>query len=83
MITGSGIAKDGQLIPLDADWGTQAGVDSVPIDAALKDRSRFLYALNSGTHEIVGFRVRQFDGSREPISSIGGLPLFAFGLAAR
>lgn len=31
-------------------------MDSVPIDEVLSNQSRYLYAFNSGTNEIVGFR---------------------------
>lgn len=83
-ITGFRIDRSGQLIALDSDGITaETGLDSLPTDEALSDGSRFLYALNSGTHEIIGFRVNQFDGSLEPVSSVGGVPPFAFGLVAR
>ena len=56
-------------------------MDSVPIDEVLSNQSRYLYAFNSGTNEIVGFEW-QFDGV-DAVSSVGGLPAFVFGLAAR
>lgn len=83
-ITGFRIDNTGELTPLDPDGITaETGMDSVPIDEVLSNQSRYLYVLNSGTNEIVGFRVRQFDGGLDPVSSVGGLPAFAFGLAAR
>ena len=52
-----------------------------PIDAALSRESRFLYTLNDGAHEIAAFAVNA-DGSLDPLSVVGGLPMGAVGLAA-
>lgn len=74
----------GQLTPLDADGITaETGEGSTPIDAALSADSRFLYVLNAGTHEIIGFRVNNSNGELEETTLVGGLPVAAFGLAAR
>ncbi|MEP6637543.1 MAG: beta-propeller fold lactonase family protein [Acidobacteriota bacterium] len=74
----------GQLTPLDADGVTaETGADSVPVDEALSWDSHYLYVLNSGTQEILGFRVNQSDGSLEQVTEVGGVPPFAFGLVAR
>jgi 6-phosphogluconolactonase len=74
----------GELRLLDPDGITaETGIDSGPTDAALSEASRFLYVLNSLTHEIIGFRVNGADGSLERIELVGGVPDFAFGLVAR
>ncbi len=74
----------GQLTPLDADGVTaETGEGSTPIDEALSADSRFLYVLNAGTHEIIGFRVNGANGELEETTLVGGLPAAAFGLAAR
>ncbi len=74
----------GQLTPLDADGVTaETGEGSTPIDEALSADSRFLYVLNAGTHEIIGFRVNGANGALAETTLIGGLPVAAFGLAAR
>jgi 6-phosphogluconolactonase len=73
----------GELRLLDPDGITaKTGIDSGPTDAAFSEASRFLYVLNSLTHEIIGFRVNGSDGSLERIELVGGLPDFAFGLVA-
>ncbi len=83
-ITGFRVGRAGALTPLDPDGVTaETGADSGPIDEALSAQSHYLYVLNSLTHEILGFQVRQFNGSLLPASSVGALPEFAFGLAAR
>lgn len=50
---------------------------------ALSIDDKYLYVLNSLTYEIIGLRVNNFDGSLEPFTRDGGLPTYAFGLAAR
>jgi 6-phosphogluconolactonase len=84
-VTGFRINRvSGQLTPLDADGVTaDTGEGSTPIDEALSDNSRYLYVLNAGTHEIIGFRVHRTNGSLEKIDLIGDLPPAAFALAAR
>jgi hypothetical protein len=70
-------------VRLDDDGVTaNTGIGSMPIDMALSRNSRLLSVLNSGTHEIVVFRVNN-DGSLQPRDSIGGLPVGSTGLAAR
>ena len=49
---------------------------------ALSKNSKFLYNLNSGSHTITGFRVNVIDGSLTPVTTVGGLPVGANGLAA-
>ncbi len=74
----------GQLTPLDADGVTaETGADSFPIDEALTRDGRYLYILNSGLQEILGYRVNKSNGSLEQVAQIGDLPAAAFGLAAR
>lgn len=75
----------GQLIPLDADGITvdTGGAESVPIDEALSRDSRYLYVLNSGFQQILGFRINPFNGRLEKVAELDGVPPFAFGLAAR
>ncbi|MEO7723739.1 MAG: beta-propeller fold lactonase family protein [Chthoniobacterales bacterium] len=74
----------GQLTQLDADGVTaETGEGSTPIDEALSADSAYLYVLNSGTHEIIGFRVNNANGELQETTLIGGLPVAAFGLAAR
>ncbi len=58
------------------------GEGSGPIDIAATGNSRFIYVLNSGTQEIVGFRVRA-NGSLTPVTTVSGLPAGANGLLAR
>ncbi len=74
----------GQLTQLDADGVTaETGEGSTPIDEALSADSRFLYVLNAGTHEIIGFRVNGANGELEETTLVGDVPVAAFGLAAR
>jgi 6-phosphogluconolactonase len=77
-------AATGLLTPLDADGVTaDTGDGSVPIDEALSRDSAYLYVLNSGTQEILGFRVDPSLGSLEQVTAVGDVPVAAFGLAAR
>ncbi len=74
----------GQLTQLDADGVTaETGEGSTPIDEALSADSRFLYVLNAGTHEIIGFRVNGANGELEETTLVEDVPVAAFGLAAR
>ncbi len=75
------LSRNGQLSLLDSRAGV-TGDNSSPIDIALSHDSQYLYQLASGAHAIVAFQV-QPDGSLVSISSIGGLPASAVGLAAR
>ena len=81
-VSGYAVGRDGSLRLLDADGRTGVtGPGSTPIDAALDRSSRFLYVLESGTHEIGVFEVNR-DGSLDPLAGVGGLPASAVGLAA-
>jgi 6-phosphogluconolactonase len=82
-ISGYSIDFDGTIDLLDADGRTAVtGEGSAPIDMAISDGGRFLYALNSGTNSIGAFRVHS-DGSLTRLQFVGGLPSGANGLAAR
>ena len=78
-LSGFGVTR-GRLELLDADGRT--GISAAgPIDAALSDDSKFLYALTSSG--INGFRVHDNTGSLAPAGAVSGLPAGAVGLAAR
>ncbi len=82
-LTGFAIGFDGELTRLDQDGRTGVtGDGSAPIDMALSRGGRFLYALASGTGEIVAFHVTP-TGALVPLTSTGGLPPSVDGLAAR
>ena len=84
-ITGYKIHRpSGSLSILDGDGVTaMTGAGSAPTDMALSKSSRFLFALNSATGEILSFAVNKRNGSLTPIDNIGGLPANSTGLAAR
>lgn len=73
------VSKKGMISLLNQVAGT---TDAGPIDMALSKNSKFLYSLNSGAHTITGFLVNP-DGSLTPVTTVGGLPGGANGLAAR
>ena len=82
-ISGYRITPFGGLTLLDADGRTAStGDGSAPIDMAISDNGRFLYALSTATHTVSAFRI-QGDGSLAPIGTLAGLPEAANGLAAR
>ena len=82
-ITGYRVASDGRLSILDADGRTGVtGAGSAPTDEALSGNGRFLFALNSGSHSVVAFRIGG-NGSLSTLSGAVGLPVGAVGLAAR
>ena len=82
-ISGYEIDDDGALTLLNADGRTgDTGTGSAPIDLALSENGRFLFVLNSGTHNIAAFRIRA-NGQLQPVALTGGLPAGANGLAAR
>ncbi len=82
-ITGYRVAQDGQLSILDADGRTGVtGAGSAPTDEALSGNGRFLFALNSGSHTLVAFRIGA-NGSLSTVSGAPGVPASAVGLAAR
>ncbi|MBA3341731.1 MAG: beta-propeller fold lactonase family protein [Gemmatimonadaceae bacterium] len=81
-ISGYRVSHDGTLTLIAADGLTGVtGPGSAPTDLALSRNSRYLFVLNSGNGTIGSFSVRA-DGSLTPLSSIGGLPLSAVGMAA-
>jgi hypothetical protein len=86
--TGSGTISGyaihgGALTLIDADGRTGViGAGSAPIDLALSRNSAYLYSLNAASHTISAFAVG-VDGSLQPVSTTGGLPASANGLAAR
>jgi 6-phosphogluconolactonase (cycloisomerase 2 family) len=68
---------------LDEDGVTfDVGEGTGPLDAAFSTNGRFLYVLNSGSHEIGVFRVHKNDGSLTAIQTVPGLPETANGMAA-
>lgn len=82
-ISGYRIAFDGAISLLDGNGRTGlTGRDSAPIDMALSNDGRNLYALNSGNATISAFRVEE-DGELERLRTLTGLPASANGLAAR
>jgi len=82
-ISGYEIDDDGALTLLNADGRTaDTGAGSAPTDLALSENGRFLFVLNSGTHNIGAFRIRA-NGQLHPVAATGGLPAGANGLAAR
>ena len=77
------VGRDGRLTLLQADGiAASTGAGSAPIDMALSRGSRYLYALDAGTHAISAFRVGA-GGSLAALPGVGGLPAHAVGLAAR
>jgi 6-phosphogluconolactonase (cycloisomerase 2 family) len=72
------VSDDGHLTLLDAT----AASGKVPVDMALTNNSRFLYVRDAGSGTIRGFLIRS-DGSLMAVTSAGGLPSGATGLAAR
>jgi len=82
-ISGYAIEDDGALTLLNADGRTaDTGTGSAPTDLALSENGRFLFVLDSGTHNVGAFRIRS-NGQLEPVALTGGLPAGANGLAAR
>lgn len=87
--TGSGTVSAYEIDPTGAltlrDGGAIAGntgPDSAPADAALSAGGVFLYTRNGGNNTISVFRVNT-DGTLTGLSTFGGLPGGANGLAAR
>lgn len=84
--TGSGtissysISRDGSLTLLEVEAGT-TGAGTAPIDMALSRNSSFLYVREATRGMVDGFRVES-NGSLTPITSAGGVPLGAQGIAA-
>lgn len=87
--TGSGtvsafrIDPDGTLALRDEDGvAARTGAGSAPADAALSTGSRFLYTRNGGNGTISAFSV-DTGGTLTSLSTLGGLPGGANGIAAR
>ncbi len=87
--TGSGtvsalsVDSDGALALRDDDGvAARTGAGSAPADAALSTGGRFLYTRNGGNGTISAFSVNG-DGTLTSLSTLGGLPVGANGLAAR
>ena len=80
-VTGYSVDAEGRLALLQAD-GKSATTGAGPIDTAFSRDDQFLFTLNSGSHTITGFRVGD-QGQLSGVSSVGGLPASANGLAAR
>jgi 6-phosphogluconolactonase len=81
-ISGYAIDRSGALTLLDADGSTaDTGANSAPVDMAISDDGRFLYALSGKDHTLHEFGIAS-DGSLVPIGTLGALPQAANGLAA-
>ena len=72
------ISEEGDL----ALMNVTAASGNIPLDIALSRNGRFLYARNAGNSAVTGFRV-EANGSLTPVTSAGGLPAGAAGIAAR
>ncbi len=82
-ISGYKISPFGGLTLLDADGLTAStGDGSAPIDMAVSNNGRYLYALSTANHTVSEFRIKA-DGSLVSIGTLTGLPDAANGLAAR
>ena len=82
-ISGYEVASDGTLTLLNPNGRTgDTGAGSLPEDEAISDGGRYLFALATGTHQLVGFRIGG-DGSLTPAGAVGGLPAGTVGLAVR
>ena len=82
-ITGYRIDRSGRLSLLNTDGLTAStGIGSVPIDMAISNNGRFLYALSTANRTVSEFRIES-DGSLVPIGTLSNAPEAANGLAAR
>lgn len=82
-ISGYTVYGDDSIELLDEDGLTfDLGEGTAPIDAAFATNGRFLYVLNSGTHEITALRVNKSDGSLSFVQTVSDLPMSTNGLAA-
>lgn len=82
-VSGYRVSPDGSLSLLDPDGRTGiTGDGSGPIDMALSNNSKFLYALNGGEGSISAFIVNN-GGSLSDIDKYTGLPVNAAGIAAK
>jgi 6-phosphogluconolactonase (cycloisomerase 2 family) len=75
--------QSGALTLLDEGVAAETGVGSAPIDMALSRDGRFLYVLNSGTDEIIGFEVSAGNRGLTPLLESHMVPDGANGLAVR
>lgn len=82
-VTGYSVGNNGAIELLDANGitGSTGGQDTIPIDMALSNNSRYLYVLNAGSDDIVSYRV-QSDGSLTTLGSIA-VPATSVGLTAK
>lgn len=81
-VSGVRVGFRGNLALLNDDGVTGiTGPGSTPIDAAFSGNGRFLYVLNAGLAEVSVFR-QEADGSLTTLSSVGGFPATASGMAA-
>ena len=82
-ISGYRIRHNGGLV-LFHDGGNTAstGSGSSPIDMAVSNNSRYLYALSHGTNTITVFRIDNGRGRLYSIQTVGGLESGSAGLAA-
>jgi 6-phosphogluconolactonase len=77
------IDRDGTLVLHDLDGvAARTGAGSAPADAALSAGGQFLYTRNGGNGAISAFSVNG-DGTLTSLSTFGGLPGGANGIAAR
>ena len=82
-LSGFKVSHDGSLHLLDPDGRTGiTGDGSGPIDMALSNNSKFLYALNGAEGSISAFEV-EGGGALSEIEKYAGLPANAAGMAAK
>ena len=82
-ISGYSVSYTGTLQLLNADGNTASlGATSAPIDLAISNDSRYLYALAPGAGIIDGFSIA-LNGALTQDSQVTGLPASASGLAVR
>lgn len=82
-ISGFSIGEDGSLSLVTPDGRTGVtGPGSSPVDMSFSNNGRYLYSLNSGTHNISGFG-ENADGTLDSLGTFGSLPVGDTGLVAR
>lgn len=74
--------SDNGSLALQHAVAASAGSGSAPTDMALSRNSRLLYARDGGNGAVVGFRMGA-DGSLTLVTTVGGIPAGAQGIAAR
>lgn len=77
-ISSYSVAHDG-TIALQSEIA--ASTDSTPTDLAVSGDGQYLYVYDAGAHEVQGFQLG-FGGSLSLVTTVGGLPASAEGLAA-